>query len=72
MILNSGKISPELVKKYSEEENKSPVFIREPENAISKTYRVIERDLLNEDDFIRHNPMKLRAVIEDFVHGWIK
>jgi hypothetical protein len=56
-----------MVKKYKQEENKKPVKIKNLDEFNDKNYKVIERDLLNEKDFIRHSPKKLALVIEDII-----
>jgi hypothetical protein len=56
-----------MVKKYKQEENKKPVKIKNLDEFNNKSYKVIERDLLNEKDFIRHSPKKLALVIEDII-----
>ncbi len=37
-----------------------------------KKYKIIERDFVNESDYVRHDPMKLAYVIEDMIAGWVK
>lgn len=72
VIVNSWHISDEMVEKYKKEENKKPVKIKNLWDFKNKSYKIIERDLLNEADFVRHNSHKLSQVIEDIVHWWIK
>ncbi len=72
VIVNNWHISDEMVEKYKEEENKKPVKIKKIEDFSDKNYKVIERDLLNEKDFVRHSSKKLALVIEDIIEGWIK
>lgn len=72
VIVNNWHISDEMVEKYKEEENKKPVKIKNLDEFIGKNYKVIERDLLNEKDFVRHSSKKLALVIEDIIEGWIK
>jgi hypothetical protein len=61
-----------MVEKYKEEENKKPVKVKNLDEFNGKNYKVIERDLLNEKDFVRHSSKKLALVIEDIIEGWIK
>lgn len=70
--MNSENIREDLVKKYAEEENKEPVKITDLSKFKEESFKVIERDLVNEDDYIRHDPSKVATVIADFVEGWIK
>lgn len=70
--MNSEAIREDLVKKYEEEENKEPVRVTDISQFKEKSYKIIERDLVNEDDYIRHDPSKVATVIADFVEGWIK
>jgi len=37
-----------------------------------KKYKVIERDFIDESDYVRHNPQKLSKAIIDIAEGWIK
>lgn len=71
-MVHSGNVREDLVRKYAREENKHPVAIRDVESLIKRGCRVVERDLVSERDYIRHDPKKLARVIEDFVRGWIK
>lgn len=72
VIVNNWYISEEMVEKYEEEDMKKPVKLKEMSDFDWKTYKVIERDLLNETDFVRHKPEKLAAVISDIIDGWVK
>ncbi len=72
VVVNNWHISDELVEKYKNEEQKRPVKVKDENDFESKTYKIIERDLLNESDFVRHNSKKLAKVLDDIVNGWIK
>lgn len=72
VIVNNGFISDEVVEKYRVEENKKPLKIKEPNIFLDKSYKIIERDIVNDDDYVRHNPLKLAKILEDIVGGWIK
>ena len=72
VIVNSGYIRDDLVERYRQEEHKKPVKVKDPSVFRGERYKVVERDLVNENDYIRHDPIKLRAVIEDIIEGWIK
>ncbi len=72
VIVNDGHISDEMVQKYKDEEGKKPVKVKDDDLFEGKHYKVIQRDLLNEQDFVRHSPEKITQVIEDIVDGWVK
>lgn len=72
VLVNSAPIRPDLVEKYAAEENKKPVQITDFTKFRGSSYKVIRHDLVNENDYIRHDPKKLAGVIADFVGGWIK
>ncbi len=72
VIVNNGFIDDEIVVKYKVEENKRPLKIKDYSLFKWKWYKIIEWDIVNDDDIIRHDPMKLAKVLEDIVSGWIK
>lgn len=72
VLVNNWHISDELVEKYKKEEWKKPVKIKDIRKFDLKSYKIIERDLVNEEDYIRHNPTKLAEIILDFINWWIK
>jgi uncharacterized cofD-like protein len=72
VIVNNGDIDDDIVDKYKREENKKPLKIKDPTLFFEKSYKVIERDIVNDDDYVRHNPLKLAKILEDIVGGWIK
>ncbi|HBB27236.1 TPA: hypothetical protein DCZ36_01915 [Candidatus Gracilibacteria bacterium] len=72
VLVNNAPIREELVLKYKQEENKQPVRITDISLFSNAPYKIIERDVVNEADYIRHDPEKLAGVIADFVEGWIK
>ena len=72
IIVNNWHISDEMVEKYKKEENKKPVKVKDLSIFENKNYKIIERDLLNENDFVRHSPKKMYRVVKDVVEGWIK
>ncbi|MDP3380998.1 MAG: hypothetical protein Q8S84_05820 [bacterium] len=53
--------------KYKKEESKTPVKVKNIKDFKDKSYKIIERDLLNENDYVRHSPIKIAKVIEDMV-----
>ncbi|MBS9783896.1 YvcK family protein [Candidatus Gracilibacteria bacterium] len=72
VIVNSGHIDDEMVEKYKKIENKKPVKIKDHSIFRDKSYKIIERDIVNDEDVVRHNPKKLAKIIEDILDGWIK
>lgn len=72
VIVNDGNISDEIVAKYKTEENKKPLKIKDRSIFVHKEYKVIERNIVNDDDYVRHHPMKLAHILEEIVEGWIK
>ncbi len=72
VIVNNGIISDEVVTKYKAEENKKPLKIKDISLFLDKSYKVIERDIVNDEDYVRHHPFKLAQILEDIVNGWIK
>lgn len=72
VVVNNWYISDELVEKYKIEENKKPVKIHDISDFKDKSFKIVERDMLNESDYVRHSPEKLALVIEDIINWWIK
>ncbi|MCP4523768.1 MAG: YvcK family protein, partial [Candidatus Gracilibacteria bacterium] len=74
VVVNDGNISDYMVKKYKEIEGKKPVKIKEKnkKELKNKGYKVIERDMLHEQDFVRHSSKKIASIIDDLVDGWVK
>ena len=62
-IVNTGAVPPELLKKY-EEENAYPV-LADSDRIIEKGYSVIEDDVINTEDYVRHDSKKLTKIIID-------
>ncbi len=72
VIVNNWHIDEEILLKYKTEESKNPLKIKDPSLFVDKSYKVIEWDMVNDDDIVRHDPLKLAKVLEDIVGGWIK
>ena len=72
VIVNNGHIADDIVEKYKREENKKPVKVKDIALFKGKHYKIIERDIINDEDYVRHDPKKLAAILEDIVGGWIK
>jgi uncharacterized cofD-like protein len=67
VIVNNGYISDEIVTKYKEEENKKPLKIKNYDLFEWKCYRVIEYDIVNDADVVRHDPIKLAKILEEII-----
>jgi hypothetical protein len=63
--VNSGNISDELVEKYKSEEGKKPVKLKPWQDFISRRFKIIEENFVNESDVVRHDPIKLAKVLMD-------
>lgn len=72
VIVNNGHISEEVAEKYKKEENKRPLKVKDYSLFEGKWYKIIERDIVNDADYVRHNPLKLAKILEDIVGGWIQ
>ena len=72
VVVNSWVIDEKAVTKYKIEEMKKPVKLKPDMNFEWKTYKVIERDFVNDNDLVRHSPKKVAEVIEEFIEGKIK
>lgn len=69
VIVNNGIISDEIVVKYKAEENKKPLKIKNHSIFENKWYKIVEYDIVNDDDYVRHAPLKLAKVLEDIIGG---
>ena len=64
-IINTGRIPKELIKRY-EEEGAYPV-VADSDKILENGYKVIEDDVINTKDYVRHDPKKLSKIIIDLV-----
>ena len=67
VIVNNGHISDEVVTKYKEEENKKPLKVKDYSLFEGKCYTVIEWDIVNDADVVRHDPVKLANILEEII-----
>ena len=67
VIVNNGFIAEDIVDKYKKEENKKPVKIKDISLFQDKCYEVIEWDIVNDADVVRHDPIKLADILEDII-----
>lgn len=74
IVVNNGNISDTMVQKYKDIEGKKPVKIKDKDRKELKNndYKIVERDMLHEQDFVRHSSKKIASIIDDLVDGWIK
>jgi uncharacterized cofD-like protein len=72
VVVNSGDVPAEVSAHYATAERKIPLRIRDRANFSGKRPTLVERDLVNATDVVRHDPEKLYALIVDIVEGWIK
>lgn len=72
VIVNNGTIDDDIVDRYKKEENKKPLKIKDCSLFHGKNYKLIERDLVSNTDYARHDPNKLNKVLDDIITGWIK
>ena len=63
VVVNSWNISEELVEKYKQTEGKKPVKLKENMNFEWRSFKLLEKDLVNESDVVRHDPQKLANAI---------
>jgi uncharacterized cofD-like protein len=67
VIVNNGHIAEDIVAKYKAEENKKPVKIKDHSIFTRKSYQVIEYDIVNDADVVRHDPIKLAKVLQSII-----
>ena len=72
VLVNNWEISQDLIEKYKKEEWKRPVKCKTNMCFSNKNYKIIERDFIDESDYVRHNSVKLSKAIIDIAEGWIK
>ena len=67
VVVNNGYISEKMAEKYKSLEKKKPVKVKSYAFFKAKSYKVIEADLLNETDWVRHSFDKIAKVIKSIV-----
>lgn len=72
VIINDWYISERLAEKYKSLEKKKPVKVKHKEEFNWKTYKVIEADLLHENDFVRHSYDKIASVLDNLIRKIVK
>lgn len=64
VVVNNGFISEETVERYHREEGKKPVKIKDVSMFDTKGYQIVEGDMIDEADVVRHSPMKTAKILE--------
>jgi uncharacterized cofD-like protein len=72
VIVNNWYISEKLAEKYKSLEKKKPVKVKNKEEFKWKKYKIIEADLLHENDFIRHSYDKISSVLDNLIRKIVK
>lgn len=67
VVVNSWFISDNLAEKYKNLEKKKPVKVKDKNIFKFKKYKVLERDLLHENNFVRHSYDKIWEVIKEII-----
>lgn len=67
VIVNSWHIGDDAVERYKHEEGKKPVKLKPEMDFTGKNYTVLEKDMVNHSDLVRHAPTKIAKVIEEFI-----
>jgi len=74
VVVNNGYISDEMTQKYKEIESKKPVKLKDSDKEFltQKWIHIVERDLLHEQDYVRHSSKKIASFLDDLVDGWVR
>ncbi len=72
VVVNSAEVAPDVAELYERTEKKIPLRIRDRTSFAGRRPTLVERDLVNATDVVRHDPDKLYSLIVDIVDGWIK
>ena len=67
VVVNNWYVSEKLAEKYEQLEWKRQVKIRDNKCFKNKKFKIFERDLLHENDFVRHSFDKIAKVIEEII-----
>lgn len=67
VVVNNSHVNEKLVEKYKKLEKKKPVKVKHSKVFRSKSYTVIEADLLHENEFVRHSYDKVATVVDALV-----
>ena len=72
VIINNWYISEKMADKYKSLEKKRPVKVKHHKYFRAKSYKIIEADLLHENDFVRHSYDKIASVLDNLIRKVIK
>ena len=72
VIVNNWYISDKMVEKYKSLEKKKPVKVKDKHDFKNKTYKLIETDLIYENQFIRYHYEKVAWIIDKLVRKEIR
>lgn len=67
VVVNDGHINEKLVDKYKKLEKKKPVKVKNMKFFRGKSYTILEKDLLHENEFVRHSYDKVANVVDELV-----
>jgi len=71
-IVNNGFISDKMVDKYKTLEKKKPVKVKDIKEFKWKKYKLVETDLIYENQFVRYHYEKVAKVIDDLIRKEIR
>lgn len=66
-VVNNWYISDKLAEKYKSLEKKKPVKVKSINHFKWKKYKLIETDLLHENDFVRHSYDKIWNIVDEII-----
>ena len=72
VIVNNGYISEKMAEKYKSLEKKKPVKVKSHKYFKSKSYKVIEADLLHENTCVRHSFDKISNILDKLISKHVK
>ena len=67
VVVNNWYISEQMADKYESLEKKRPVKVKNDTIFKTKNYKILQRDILHENNFVRHSFDKIAAVIEELI-----
>lgn len=72
VIVNNGFISDKMVEKYKTLEKKKPVKVKDKKDFKWKKYKLVETDLIYENQFIRYHYEKVAKIIDDLIRKEVR
>lgn len=64
VVVNNGFIHDQIVQKYRDEEGKKPVKLKDSSVFEGKKYQIVEADVVDDMDVVRHSPTKTIVALE--------